>query len=63
MMYTKPKAVSHTQTQTQTQNCNSCTVEEPLEVLLVTAVGLAVAFCWIPHVGEKRRINSFFEFQ
>ena len=39
MIYTKPKPVSHTHT------CYSSIVEEPLKVLFVMAVGLAVAFC------------------
>jgi len=36
-------------------------VKEPLEVQSVMAVGPAVAFCRIPHIWEKRWIESVLE--
>jgi len=33
--------------------------EELFDIQFVMALGLAVAFCWISHIGEKRQLSHF----
>jgi len=57
--HTHKQAQTNTHTHTHTLATAVLPLFElPLEVLFVMAVRPAVAFCWIPHIGQKRRIES-----